>query len=149
MSIVLLNIVVISIILGICIFLTLVAIGLIIGSLIRAAVAKKNNKKTMKVGMWIGIFMLVIPWLLFGLIYVISLFSDRKNNRWIPDREILATAVTDKDADEIYDLMADYIIDEEDISVEDIEEFFAACDIENVSRSDIERYSEFSSVGNH
>ena len=76
MSIVLLNIVVISIILGICIFLTLVAIGLIIGSLIRAAVAKKNNKKTRKVGMWIGIFMLVIPWLLFGLIYVISLFRS-------------------------------------------------------------------------
>ena len=75
MSIVLLNVVVISVLLGICIFLTLVAIGLIIGSLIRAAGAKKKNKKTMKVGMWIVIFMLVTPWLLFGLLYVASLFS--------------------------------------------------------------------------
>jgi hypothetical protein len=149
MFIVLLNMVVISVILGICIFLTIVAIGLIIGSLIRAAIAKKNNKKTKKIGLWIGIFMLVIPWVLFGVLYVASLFSDNKNNRWIPDREVLATAVTEKDADDIYDLMADYIIEEEDISVEDIEEFFASCDIENVSRSDIQRYSEFSSEGNH
>ena len=149
MSIVLLNIVVVSVIIGIAVFLTLVAIGLIIGSLIRAAVARKKNKKTKKVGMWIGICMLVFPWLFVGALVIAAKVSDHINNMWIVDREIIATAVAEKDAEEIYDMMAEYVVDEEDISVEDVEEFLASCDIENVSSSDIERYSEFSSEGNH
>ena len=44
MFVVLLNVVVISIIIGIAIILTLIAIGLIIGSLVRSALAKKNKK---------------------------------------------------------------------------------------------------------
>ena len=100
MFVVLLNAVVISIVIAIAVFLTLVAIGLIIGSLIRASIAKKNNKKTHKVGLWIGIFMIVIPWIFVGVLVICADISDVKNNRWLPGREGLATVIAEEDADE-------------------------------------------------
>ncbi len=149
MSIILLNVVVITVIIMIAAFLTLVAIGLIIGSLVRSAVAKKKNKKTRKVGLWIGIFMIVIPWILVAVLVVSAKVADAKNNRWLPGREELAGAVVDEDADELYDMMADYVVDEENISADDVEAFLAECNIENTSSSDMERYTGFSSRGNH
>lgn len=149
MFVVLLNVVVISIIIGIAIILTLIAIGLIIGSLVRSALAKKKNKKTKKIGLWIGITMIVIPWILVAVLVISANVADVENNRWLPGREDLAGVITDRDADELYDMMADYVVDENDISVDDVEAFLDSCNIENVSSSDLERYTGFSSRDNH
>lgn len=149
MFVVLLNVVVISIIIGIAIFLTLIAIGLIIGSLVRSALAKKKNKKTKKIGLWIGITMIVIPWILVAVLVISANVADVENNRWLPGREDLAGVITDRDADELHDMMADYVVDENDINVDDVEAFLDSCNIENVSSSDLERYTGFSSRDNH
>ena len=149
MFVVLLNVVVISIIIGIAIILTLIAIGLIIGSLVRSALAKKNNKKTKKIGLWIGITMIVIPWILVAVLVISANVADVENNRWLPCSEDLAGVITDRDADELHDMMADYVVDENDISVDDVEAFLDSCNIENVSSSDLERYTGFSSRDNH
>ena len=149
MFVVLLNVVVISIIIGIAIILTLIAIGLIIGSLVRSALAKKKNKKTKKIGLWIGITMIVIPWILIAVLVISVNVADVENNRWLPGRKDLAGVITDRDADELHDMMADYVVDENDISVDDVEAFLDSCNIENVSSSDLERYTGFSSRDNH
>ena len=145
MFVVLLNVVVISIVIAIAVFLTLVAIGLIIGSLIRASIAKKNNKKTHKVGLWIGIFMIVIPWILVGVLVICADISDVKNNRWLPGREGLATVIAEEDADELYDMLADDVVERNDISVEDVETFLEQCDLSNVDTNDIDEYTDMSS----
>ncbi|SCW48144.1 hypothetical protein SAMN02910456_01317 [Ruminococcaceae bacterium YRB3002] len=149
MFVVLLNVILSMIVIAIAVILTIIAIILIIVSLVRSSKAKKENRKTSKVGLWIGIAMLVIPWLIAAAFFVASKIYDADNNRWIPDRAALAGAVIKEDADEIYDMMADHVVDEEDISVEDIEGFLKSCNIEKVSSSDIKRYSEFSSEYNH
>ena len=145
MFVVLLNAVVISIVIAIAVFLTLIAIGLIIGSLIRASIAKKNNKKTHKVGLWIGIFMIVIPWIFVGVLVICADISDVKNNRWLPGREGLATVIAEEDADELYDMLADDVVERNDISVEDVETFLEQCDLSNVDANDIDEYTDMSS----
>lgn len=149
MFIVLLNMAVIGVVIFIAVILTLVAIGLIIGSLVRSSLAKKKNKKTHKVGLWIGIVMLVIPWVLVAVLVVSAEISDDKNNRWLPGREELAAVIIDQDEDELYDMMADYVIDENDISVEDVEAFLDSCSIGNLRDSDLQRFTKLSSPDNH
>lgn len=149
MFIVLLNMAVIGVVIAVAFFLTLVAAGLIIGSLIRSSLAKKKNKKTHKVGLWIGIFMLVIPWVLVAVLVVSVEISDDKNNRWLPGRETLAAVIIDQDEDELYDMMSDYVVDENDISVEDVEAFLDSCNIGDLRDSDLERFTKMSSRDNH
>lgn len=148
MFVVLLNVVLSIVIITIAIILTIIAIVLIIVSLVRSSAAKKENKKTMKVGLWVGIAMLIIPWIVVAVFFIASKIYDANNNRWLPDRSLLAQTIIDKDADELYDMMADSVIDEENISEDYIEEFLEACDID-AGKSDIDRYSELSSQDNH
>ena len=149
MFVVLLNAVLSIIVITIAAILTLIAIVLIIVSLVRSSVAKKNNKKTSKVGLWVGIAMLIIPWIVVAVFFVASKVSDAKNNRWLPGKEVLAAAVADRDAEELHDMFADYVVDEENLSVEDVEEFFQSIDMGNVSSGDIERYTDVSPDDNH
>ena len=149
MSIVLLNIVLGSIFIGIAALLTLIAIILIVVSLVRSAKAKKQNKKTKKVGLWIGVAMLVIPWMILAVFFAAANVMDSANHRWLPGREVLAEAVANKDAEELYDMMADDVADRNDITVEDMEVFLEQCDLENVSSSDLEPYSDLGSGKNH
>lgn len=147
--IVLLNMAVIGAVIVVAVTLTLIAIGLIIGSLVRSSLAKKKNKKTLKIGLWIGIAMIIIPWILVAVLVVSVNVSDAENNRWLPGREGLATVIIDQDADELYDMMADYVVDEDDISVDDVEAFLDSCSIGNMSDEDLDRYTRMSSQDNH
>lgn len=144
MFVVLLNVVVAAIVVGIALLLTLIAIVLIIVSLVRAHNAKKKNKKTAKVGLWIGIAMLVIPWIFTGWFLMQVKISDEKNHRLDVSRERFALALTDSDRSDLYDLMAEDVIDSEDITEEELDSFMDACNITNDSEMDIERYSDFS-----
>lgn len=149
MSIVLLNMVLVTVFLCIAAFLTLVALALIIISLIRSSRAKKKGKKTAKVGLWIGSIMLILPWLCIGVLVIAGKVYDRNNNRMDVDREILAQAVTDDDPDALYDLLSEDMLTRNGLSEEDLEEFLSQCDISNISEEDMERYTEFSSPDNH
>ena len=150
MSIVLLNVVVISIIIGVACFLGIVAITMIIVSIIRSVRAKKEGRKTLKIGLWAGLIMLISP----GILVVIALISaekyDKEMNIWDVNRNVLAEVVVNKDAEELYDMMSDDMVERNNITLEDVEEFLDQCDISNVSEEDMERYTDFSAPdGNH
>lgn len=151
MFIVLLNAILSSIVLIVLIcaalFLTAVAIALIIVSCVRSARAKKRNQKTHKVGLWVGIAMLIAPWIivLFAVVFVVV--TDKASNRWSFDRSVVAQAVADKDAGDLYDLMAPYVMEENDLTEDDLEAFLDKCDIENNSSKDMERYTSFKFLG--
>ena len=149
MFIVLLNMAVVLISLGIAAFLTLVAIILIIVSCVRAASAKKKGKKTMKAGLWVGIFMIVIPWILVGALIIKVKMNDNAFHRWDVGKEILATAVLDDSSDELYDMFADNVIDRGDLTQDDLDSFLAECNIENNSELDLENYSDFHGQYSH
>ena len=147
MFIVGLNILVITVIIIIAITLTFIAIGLIIGSLVRSSIAKKKGKKTLKVGMWIGIIMLILPWI-FVLFTIISFKKiEKENHAWDGSKlqdEIVA-AVIDSDSDALSDMMAE----NEDIPESDVEAFLAAVSVDNDSEEDVKRYtSSFGADGN-
>lgn len=149
MFVVLLNMAVIGVVIAIALTLTLIAIGLIIGSLVRSALAKKKNKKTLKIGLWIGIAMILIPWILVAVLVVSVNISDDKNNRWLPGREGLATVIVEQDADELFDMMADYVVEQEQISAGDVEAFLETCDIGDLDSDDLDRFTRMSSQDNH
>ena len=146
MFIVLLNLILSSIVLIVlfclALFLTATAIALIIISLVRSSKAKKQNRKTRKVGLWVGIVMLVIPWVMFGFAVGFVKITDKVTNRWKFDRAVVAQAVVDKDADTLYGMMATDIMDENGLSSDDLEVFFDQCDIENNSPEDMKKYLE-------
>ncbi|MCR5214082.1 MAG: hypothetical protein K6E10_06675 [Eubacterium sp.] len=145
MFIVLLNVVVAAIAVGIAILLTLIAIILIIISLVRSHKAKKNNMKTAKAGLWIGVAMLVIPWIFVIWLLISVKISDEKNHKLNISREILASRVIDDDSDQLYDLFADDVIDSEGITEEEIENFITSCNITKDTSEDLERYTDFAS----
>lgn len=151
MFIVLLNLIMSSIILIILVsldlILTVVAITLIIVSIVRANKAKKNNQKTHKVGLWIGIIMILIPWIIVVMAVSFVKAADSLNNRWTFDREVVAEAIADKDAEALYELMAPEVMESNDLTEDDLEEFLDQCDIENNSRSDMERYTSREFLG--
>ena len=149
MSILLLNVAVILIFVGIAIFLTLVAIVLIIVSLVRSASAKKKGKKTRKVGLWIGIAMLVIPWICVAVIFIASKIYDSNYNRWTFDRENVPRAIVENDTDYLWSIMAEDVMESNDLSKEDLEDFLDQCNIDHVSSSELERYTDMSSPDNH
>ena len=139
MFIVLLNMVVISIIIGIAIFLTLVAITLIIISAIRSSLAKRKNKKTHKVGLWIGLTMLIIPWLVVAAMFIYLKVYQAKYHYWDGSelQDEIVAAVIDKDEDDLADMMAE----SQDISKEEVEDFLDNINIDNDSEDDIKRYT--------
>ena len=149
MSIVLLNIVLGTIALIIAGVLTLIAVALIIISLVRSSRAKKEGKKTAKVGLWIGIIMLAAPWLIIAFFFIGGKVMDSNYNRMDVDKGILAQAVTDSDPDALYELISDDMLERNGLDEDDLEEFLSQCRIENTSSSDMERYSDFASQGSH
>ena len=143
MSIVLLNIVLISIAIGIAIFLTIVAITMIIVSAVRYSASKKKEKRTKRVGMWIGIAMLVIPWIVVASLIIYIQYFKAANHYQDPAefRPKIINSIVDKDAEALYSLMSQKVIDENNITVEDVEKFLEQVEITNDSKSDIERYN--------
>ena len=150
MSIVLLNMVVWSIVLIIALGLTCIAIGLIIGSIIRACIMKKRGKKTKKVGLWVGISMLAAPWLLVIGIYILSLEGDRYYNRWkSPYEDICKAVMAEDNCGELYELMADDVVTRNDISKEDLQDYLDKIDIKKVTGEDLEKYYRGANAGKH
>jgi hypothetical protein len=75
-----------------------------------------------------------------------SLFYNDSNS-WKFDRKEVAKAIVDKDADDLYDLMSSYMLEENDLTEDDLQEFLDKCDIENTSSKDMDRYTSFKFVG--
>ena len=72
---------------------------------------------------------------------------DKAENRWKFDRDEVAGAIVDKDAGDLYDLMAPYILEETGLTEDDLQEFLDKCDIGNTSSKDMERYTEYKFLG--
>ena len=149
MFVVLLNAVVVSIVIGIAIFLTIVAVVSIIVSLVRSASAKKKGKKTHKVGLWIGIVMLVIPWICVAVMLIASKVYDSNFNRQLLDMDAVAKAVGNNDSEYLFDLMADEVIDNNDLTEDDFRDFLDQCNIDHISDSELSRYNQLSSPDSH
>ncbi len=72
---------------------------------------------------------------------------DKNSNRWKFDREEVAEAIVEKDAGDLYDLMSPYMLEENDLTEDDLQEFLDKCGIENTSSKDMDRYTSFKFVG--
>ena len=72
---------------------------------------------------------------------------DKAENRWKFDREEVAGAIVDKDAEDLYELLAPNMLEETDLTEDDLQEFLDKCDIENTSSKDMERYTEYKFLG--
>lgn len=72
---------------------------------------------------------------------------DKAENRWKFDREEVAGAIVDKDAEDLYELLAPNMLEETDLTEDDLQEFLDKCDIENTSSKDMERYTAFEFLG--
>ncbi|MBR1797833.1 MAG: hypothetical protein IJ757_07475 [Clostridiales bacterium] len=138
MFIVALNVIIIAIILGIAGFLSLIAVTLIIISLVRRHKAKKAGRKTHPVGLVIGIIMLVAPWLFVAWFFIYVDFSEKEKNYQAPSsiRDAAYEAIVDKDAEGLYELMAQTVIEDQDLTVNDIEAFLEL--IDDVDEGDYE-----------
>ncbi|MBO4636297.1 MAG: FeoB-associated Cys-rich membrane protein [Clostridiales bacterium] len=149
MSIVLLNMVVVTIIIGIAIFLNLVAVGLIIASVVRSVIMKKKGRKTLKIGMWTGIVMLAFPWIVIGTFYILGKIDDVRYNRVKIDSDDLAEAVIDDDWEELYDMMADDVVLRNGLTEDGLRDMMERYDICDLDEEDIDRFTEISSTDNH
>ena len=72
---------------------------------------------------------------------------DKNSNRWKLDREEVAEAIVEKDAGDLYDLMSPYMLEENDLTEDDLQEFLDKCGIENTSSKDMDRYTSFKFLG--
>ena len=72
---------------------------------------------------------------------------DKSENRWKFDREEVAGAIVDKDAEDLYELLAPNMLEETDLTEDDLQEFLDKCDIGNTSSKDMERYTEYKFLG--
>ena len=72
---------------------------------------------------------------------------DKAENRWKFDREEVAGLIVDKDADELYELLAPNMLEETDLTEDDLQEFLDKCDIENTSSKDMDRYTSSKFLG--
>ena len=147
MFIVLLNMILSSIVLiiivCIALILTMAAIALIIVSCIRSSKAKKMGQKTKKAGLWGGIAMLVAPWVLVLFAVGFAAIFNKATNQWDfrDDQAAVAEAIADKDADALYEFMSPYMMEENDLTEEDLQEFLDLCNITNNDSDDMYRYN--------
>ena len=58
---------------------------------------------------------------------------DKNSNRWDFDRREVAEAIAEKDAGDLYELMSPYMMEENDLTEDDLQEFLDKCGIENSS----------------
>ena len=72
---------------------------------------------------------------------------DKLENRWNFDIEEVAGLIVDKDADGLYELLAPNMLEETDLTEDDLQEFLDKCDIENTSSKDMERYTSYKFLG--
>lgn len=72
---------------------------------------------------------------------------DKLENRWKFDSEEVAGLIVDKDADGLYELLAPNMLEETDLTEDDLQEFLDKCDIENTSSKDMERYTAYKFLG--
>lgn len=72
---------------------------------------------------------------------------DKLENRWTFDSEEVAGLIVDKDADGLYELLAPNMLEETNLTVDDLQEFLDKCDIENTSSKDMERYTSYKFLG--
>ena len=72
---------------------------------------------------------------------------DKNSNRWDFDRREVAEAIAEKDAGDLYELMAPYMMEENDLTEDDLQEFLDKCGIENSSSKDMDRYTSFKFLG--
>ena len=72
---------------------------------------------------------------------------DKLENRWNFDIEEVAGLIVDKDADGLYELLAPNMLEETDLTEDDLQEFLDKCDIENTSSKDMERYTAYKFLG--
>ena len=72
---------------------------------------------------------------------------DKNSNRWKFDREEVAEAIVEKDVGDLYDLMSPYMLEENDLTEDDLQEFLDKCGIENTSSKDMDRYTSFKFLG--
>ena len=129
MGIVLLNMGVVAVILMIifiiaCI-LTIVAIAMIIVDIVRLFKARKTGKRVIPGGLIAGLVMLAVPWTIFAVLVTlyVSDKADLHEVNYSKFREKSINTVIAKDAEGLYDLMADNVVSEEGITYEDVEDF--------------------------
>ena len=72
---------------------------------------------------------------------------DKDSNRWDFDRGEVAEAIAEKDAGDLYEFMAPYMLEKTDLTEDDLQEFLDKCDIENTSSKDMDRYTSFKFLG--
>ncbi len=72
---------------------------------------------------------------------------DKVTNRWKFDRGEVAGAIVEKDAGDLYEFMSPYMLEENDLTEEDLQEFLDRCGIENASSKDMDRYTAFEYLG--
>ena len=147
MSIVLLNMVIWTIVICVIIALTMIAIALIVVSIVRSSIAKKKGKRTKKVGLWVGISMLVAPWIVIGTLFVISLIGDKYYNTWNLNKEEITKAVVAESPDALYEMMADDVVSRNDISKDDLKAFMDQIDFERLSDEELEKYYKAVNAG--
>ena len=72
---------------------------------------------------------------------------DKNSNRWNFDRREVAEAIAKKDAGDLYEFMSPYMMEENDLSEDDLQEFLDKCGVENTSSKDMDRYTSHKFVG--
>ena len=72
---------------------------------------------------------------------------DKISNRWNFDRGEVAEAIADKNAGDLILLMSPYMLEENDLTEDDLQDFLDRCDIENHSSKDMERYTAYEFLG--
>jgi hypothetical protein len=72
---------------------------------------------------------------------------DKVTNRWKFDRGEVAGAIAEKDAVDLYEFISPYMLEENDLTEEDLQEFLDRCGIENASSKDMDRYTSYEFLG--
>ena len=100
--------------------------------------------KKKKAGLSISVVMLMA--LCIAMVSGCSIY-DKVTNRWKFDRGEVAGAIAEKDAGDLYEFMSPYMLEENDLTEDDLQDFLDRCDIENHSSKDMERYTAFEFLG--
>ena len=100
--------------------------------------------KKKKAGLLISVVMLMA--LCIAMVSGCSIY-DKITNRWKFDRGEVAGAIAEKDAGDLYEFMSPYMLEENDLTEDDLQDFLDRCDIENHSSKDMERYTAYEFLG--